>query len=56
MSKKVLIISSSPRKDGNSEMLAASFIKGMQDAGHNVETIFLREKKFRILQRLSGLS
>lgn len=46
MSKKVLIISSSPRKDGNSEMLAASFIKGVQDAGHNVETIFLREKKF----------
>lgn len=45
MSKKVLIISSSPRKGGNSEMLAVSFAKGAQDAGHSVETIYLREKK-----------
>ena len=28
MNKKVLIISSSPRKDGNSETLAAAFAKG----------------------------
>ena len=45
MSKKVLIISSSPRKGGNSETLAAAFAKGAQEAGHQVETVFLREKQ-----------
>ncbi len=45
--KKVLIISSSPRKGGNSETLAASFAKGAEDAGHTVETIYLREKEYR---------
>ena len=46
MSKNVLIISSSPRKGGNSETLAASFAKGAEEAGHKVETIYLREKKY----------
>lgn len=46
MGKKVLILSSSPRKGGNSEMLAASFAEGAQAAGHSVETVFLREKAF----------
>ena len=45
MSKRVLIISSSPRKDGNSETLAAAFAKGAQEAGHQVETVYLREKQ-----------
>ena len=45
MSKRVLIISSSPRKGGNSETLAAAFAKGAQAAGHQVETIYLREKQ-----------
>ena len=45
MSKKVLIISSSPRKGGNSETLTAAFAKGAQEAGHQVETVFLREKQ-----------
>ena len=45
MSKKVLIISSSPRKGGNSETLAAAFAKGAQEAGHQVETVYLREKQ-----------
>ena len=46
MNKKVLIISSSPRKNGNSETLAASFAKGAQEAGHQVETVYLREKQY----------
>lgn len=46
MSKNVLIISSSPRKGGNSETLAASFAKGAGEAGHKVETIYLREKNY----------
>ena len=45
MSKHVLIISSSPRKGGNSETLAEAFAKGAQDAGNHVETIRLREKQ-----------
>lgn len=44
MSKKVLIISSTPRKNGNSERLAASFAKGAAEAGNTVETVLLREK------------
>lgn len=46
MSKNILIISSSPRKGGNSETLAASFAKGAGETGHNVETVYLREKKY----------
>ena len=45
MNKNVLIISSSPRKGGNSEMLATAFAKGAQEAGNQVETVFLREKQ-----------
>ena len=46
MSKKVLIISSSPRKGGNSETLAAAFARGAQAAGNQVETVYLREKQY----------
>ena len=45
MRKKVFILSSSPRKGGNSEALAAAFAKGAQEAGHQVETVYLREKQ-----------
>ena len=45
MSKTVLIVSSSPRKNGNSETLADAFAKGAQEAGHSVETVHLREKQ-----------
>ncbi len=46
MHKKVLIISSSPRKGGNSETLAAAFAKGAQEAGNQVELVHLREKRY----------
>jgi multimeric flavodoxin WrbA len=45
MSKKVLIISGSPRKEGNSETLCEQFAKGAWEAGHTVEMVYLREKK-----------
>lgn len=45
MIKKVLIISSSPRKGGNSDLLCDQFAKGAQEAGHAVEKISLREHK-----------
>lgn len=46
MNRKVLIISSSPRKGGNSETLAAAFARGAQAAGNQVETVYLREKQY----------
>ncbi len=44
MSKKVLIISTSPRKGGNSEALAKEFAKGVQEAGHSAEIVSLHDK------------
>ena len=43
MSKKVLIISSSPQRYGNSDTLCDEFAKGAKEAGHSVEKIFLRD-------------
>lgn len=40
---KVLIISSSPRKDGNSEVICERFAKGASKSGHEVETLLLRK-------------
>mgnify|MGYP005799126431 FL=1 len=44
MSKKVLILSASPRKGGNSETLAREFAAGAAEKGHQVEAVFQREK------------
>lgn len=44
MNKKVLIISTSPRKNGNSETLADSFAKGAEEAGNTVKKIGLCDK------------
>lgn len=45
MSKRVLILSSSPRKGGNSDLLCDEFMKGAKDSGHDVEKIFIAQKK-----------
>lgn len=45
MSKNVLVISTSLRKNSNSEALADSFARGAEEAGHHVEKITLRDKK-----------
>ena len=42
--KNVLILSSSPRKGGNSQTLCEQFAKGAREAGNTVEMISLREK------------
>lgn len=44
MSKKVLILSGSPRKNGNSDILCDAFAKGATEAGHEVEKIRVAEK------------
>ncbi len=43
--KKVLILSGSPRKGGNSDILCDQFMKGAQEAGNEVEKIFVAGKK-----------
>lgn len=45
MAKKVLIIETSLRSDSNSDKLAASFAKGAEDAGNEVEIVSLKGKK-----------
>ena len=47
MGKKVTIISSSPRKNGNSDALAEEFARGATDAGHSVTKINLRETELK---------
>ena len=44
MKKNILILSTSPRKNGNSEMLAREFARGAEEAGHNVELLSLHDK------------
>ncbi|WP_027868602.1 flavodoxin family protein [Eubacterium sp. AB3007] len=43
--KKVLILSASPRKNGNSDILCQQFQKGAEEAGHSVEQIYLYDKE-----------
>lgn len=45
MSKKVLILSGSPRKGGNSDLLCDEFMKGALESGNEVEKIRVGEKK-----------
>lgn len=45
MKKKVLLIASSPRKGGNSDLLCDQFVSGAREAGHQVEKINLKDKK-----------
>ena len=44
MSKNVLVLSSSPRKGGNSDLLCDQFVTGARDAGHHAEKICLKDK------------
>ena len=44
---KVLVLSTSPRKNSNSEALAEAFAGGAAESGNNVELIRMREKSLR---------
>ncbi len=44
MGKRVLIVSGSPRKRGNSDLLCDEFEKGAVSAGNSVKKIFIQEK------------
>ncbi|MGN0136449.1 NAD(P)H-dependent oxidoreductase [Anaerotignum sp.] len=45
MSKRVLILSGSPRRGGNSDLLCNAFLRGAEEAGNQVKKIFIRDKK-----------
>ena len=45
MSKKLLVLSWSPRKGGNSDILCDEFIRGAQESGNIAEKIFVCDKK-----------
>ncbi|MBI1754228.1 MAG: flavodoxin family protein [Acidobacteria bacterium] len=44
MGKKVLILSSSPRRGGNSDILCDTFLAGALEGGHAAEKVFLKDK------------
>ena len=46
--KNILIISSSPRRNGNSDLLCDEFMKGALEAGNDVEKVFLADKKINV--------
>ena len=43
MAKNVLIISASPRRGGNSDLLCEQFSAGAKSAGNSVEKVFLKD-------------
>lgn len=45
MEKTVLVLTSSPRKDGNSDLMAAEFIQGAKEAGHQILRFDAARKK-----------
>lgn len=45
MGKKVLILSGSPRKGGNSDLLCDAFMRGAMESGNEVEKIRVASKK-----------
>ncbi len=47
MAKNVLVISSTLRKNGNSEVLAKEFLQGAEEAGNNTEFVTLQDKEIK---------
>jgi multimeric flavodoxin WrbA len=45
MKKNILVLSASPRKGGNSDLLCNQFITGAKEAGNKTEKIFLADRK-----------
>lgn len=52
--KKVLVISSSPRKGGNTDLLCDEFVKGATEAGGKVEKIFLADYQLDFLSEVGA--
>lgn len=50
MSKKILVLSGSPRKGGNSDILCDQFIKGAKESGNLVEKIYVNKQNIGCCQ------
>lgn len=50
MAKHILILSTSPRRGGNSETLADAFLRGAEEAGHQVEKLCLYDQSIGFYQ------
>lgn len=47
MSKKIVVLSASPRAHGNSDVLCDEFIKGSLESGNSVEKINVKDKNIK---------
>jgi multimeric flavodoxin WrbA len=54
MSKQVLVLSSSPRKNANSNALCDQFVKGALEANHQVKKVRLQERTINYCNGCSG--
>lgn len=54
MAKKVLIISTSARRNSNSDILADAFMNGAIDAGNEVEKVSLTDKQIAFCRGCFG--
>ena len=45
--KRIVVIASSPRKNGNSNALVREFERGATEAGNSIETVYLMGKKMQ---------
>jgi multimeric flavodoxin WrbA len=52
--QNVLVISASPRRGGNSDTLCGQFMRGAKESGHQVEKIFLKDKKINYCMACEG--
>lgn len=52
--KNILIISSSPRKNGNSQILCEQFKKGAEAKGHQVEIVRIMEQNIGFCRACDG--
>lgn len=54
MSKKVFVLSGSPRKNGNSDLLCDQFVKGVREANHDVTKVFLVDREIHYCVACDG--
>ena len=55
MGKRILVLAGSPRRHGNTDCLADEFIQGAQEAGHETEKIYLKDKKWCGIKKVDSL-
>ena len=48
MAKKILVITASPRSNGNSAVLASHIVKGAEASGANVEVVDVTELEHKV--------